>query len=249
MTNGTADASNDSFTKTDEATIVALLEANPFNARAFTDADVDPFRAQNRTLEEACEAADAEIRDVKQALRKIDRRDDASTPIQFSNRTELVDYLEEHHHAILRDELPALTEFAKSLRNELGDTRRELDIVVEQLETLRRDIPSHLDREETLLFPAVRATEENAAPDADPDPEAARDLLVGLEEDHDNYEKSLWQIRDVTDNYALPDGGLDERLTARYTNLLARLESLERDLQMHLHRENNVLFRDVRREM
>lgn len=226
-----------------------LLQDNPWAARVLREAGIDPFRDSDRALGDVCEANDVEIRDVERELRAIDRRDDASTPIQFSNRTELVDYLEEHHHGFLRDELPSLTSFAKSLRDDLGEVRRELDIIVEQLEILHRDLPSHLEREESLLFPAVRATEENAAPDADPEPDSARDLLVGLEEDHDNYEKSLWQIRDVTDNYALPDDGLDERLAAKYANLLNQLESLERDLQMHLHRENNVLFRDVRREM
>jgi len=235
--------------KSKDIPIDDLLQDNPWTARVLLEAGLDPFRDSDRTLGDVCEASDVEIRDVERELRAIDRRDDASTPIQFSNRTELVDYLEEHHHGLLRDELPSLVSFANSLRDDLGEVRRELDIIVEQLEILHRDLPSHLEREESLLFPAVRATEENAAPDAAPDPESARDLLVGLEEDHDNYEKSLWQIRDVTDNYALPDDGLDERLTARYANLLARLESLERDLQMHLHRENNVLFRDVRRQM
>jgi regulator of cell morphogenesis and NO signaling len=229
-----------------ERSLAELVEDNPWRARVFTQAGLDFVDLGDRPLDEACEARDIDLQDVQLELAAIERRDDANEPVQFSNLTELADYIEQHHHAFLRDELEPLSELAADLRDALGQDHQPLKYVAEQLSYMARDLPAHLDREETILFPAVRALEGNASDDVDPDADAALDLIVGLEEDHDNYEKSLWQIRDVTDNYQMPDH-LDADQQTRYVNLLARLEGLERDMQMHIHRENNVLFRDFRR--
>lgn len=235
------------MTKIDfEQNVGEHIEENPWRARVFSDFGIDFVSVAETPLDEICEAHGLETRELRRQLTALEQRDDASKPVQFSNLTQLVDYIEEHHHAFLKEELAPLRDYVERLHDSMGDHHSRLSVVVEQLTYLAEDLPAHLDREENILFPAVRGLEDNAE-DEEHDSETARELLVGLEEDHDNYEKSLWQIRDVTDNYDLP-GGLDAEQRTRYINMLARLEGLERDIQMHIHRENNVLFRNVRRE-
>jgi regulator of cell morphogenesis and NO signaling len=45
------------------------------------------------------------------------------------------------------------------------------------------------------------------------------------------------QIRDLTDGFAAP-----EHACPTYRAMLAGLEEFERDLQRHIHLENNILF-------
>jgi regulator of cell morphogenesis and NO signaling len=55
--------------------------------------------------------------------------------------------------------------------------------------------------------------------------------------EHDSAGEQLRQMREVTDNYALP---ADACLS--YKTLFRALVEFERDLHEHIHLENNILF-------
>jgi regulator of cell morphogenesis and NO signaling len=58
-----------------------------------------------------------------------------------------------------------------------------------------------------------------------------------MEHEHDSAGHALRRIRQITAGFEAPEGAC-----VTYRSLLAGLEELERDLHLHIHLENNILF-------
>lgn len=225
-----------------DKTLAALVEENPERARLFESRNLDFCCGGDQTLTEACEDQGLDLEEFRDEIAEVDRRNPASSDEQFDSLTDLVDYIVEHHHEYLRDELAPLSELIEKVEGVHGDNHPELHEVAEVFEQLAREIPVHLSEEEQILFPIVRQLEDQGASGVEA--ETASQLLEGLEGDHDETAEHLEQIRELTDGFAVPEDACPS-----YQNMLERLEELERDLHMHVHRENNVLFEKVRKRV
>jgi regulator of cell morphogenesis and NO signaling len=96
-----------------------------------------------------------------------------------------------------------------------------------------------MHKEERTLFPAIEESERGArGAGIPPFPfgRFANPIGVMLAE-HESAGASLDQVRKITRNYEIPSHACD-----RYRALFEGFESLERDLHMHIHLENNILF-------
>ena len=58
-----------------------------------------------------------------------------------------------------------------------------------------------------------------------------------MEMEHQNAGKALDRIREITDDYAVPENGCNS-----FRAMLSGLEHLEADLHLHIHKENEILF-------
>jgi regulator of cell morphogenesis and NO signaling len=58
-----------------------------------------------------------------------------------------------------------------------------------------------------------------------------------MEMEHEEVGKNLEEIRELTNNYTLP-----EDACASYSLLYRLLDEFEEDLHLHIHLENNILF-------
>lgn len=68
-----------------------------------------------------------------------------------------------------------------------------------------------------------------------------RDELEHYEADHDETAEYLYRIAELTNGYEVPSDACPT-----YEATLSRLETLEEDTHMHVHRENNVLFEEAK---
>jgi len=90
-----------------------------------------------------------------------------------------------------------------------------------------------------MLFPAIEESERAAKCGCLPPfpfGSLANPIRVMLAE-HESAGASLDQVRAITKNYALPSHACET-----YRALFKGFEALERDLHMHIHLENNILF-------
>ena len=98
----------------------------------------------------------------------------------------------------------------------------------------------HMRKEEMVLFPVIAAY-ESAVLVGSPLPgtpfRSVGNPIRMMEAEHDSAGTALADIRTITANYALP-----EYACVTYRSLMAGLQELERDLHMHIHLENNILF-------
>ncbi|MHB2020569.1 MAG: hemerythrin domain-containing protein, partial [Candidatus Xenobia bacterium] len=94
------------------------------------------------------------------------------------------------------------------------------------LQALSCELRPHLNKEERVLFPAMRAGEGWV--------QAPIQVMMS---EHDHAGDLLLALRTTTAQYTPP-----ESACASYRALYAGLSELEQDLHRHIHLENNVLF-------
>jgi regulator of cell morphogenesis and NO signaling len=91
-----------------------------------------------------------------------------------------------------------------------------------------------------VLFPLAGRMEETEKQglDAPPAPGGSvRNPIRMMEHEHDDAGRALREIRELTSDFTPPEDACNS-----FRTLYAQLEDLERDLHMHIHLENNILF-------
>jgi len=151
-----------------------------------------------------------------------DRTDWTREPLE-----RLVEHIVARHHRPLDEELPRLGDLARKVARVHGDTDRRLLLVRDVLTQLADDLFSHMGKEEAVLFPWIAGGRGASA---------GAPIRV-MTAEHDEHAVMLRQLRELTDDHTPP-----EHACGSWRALLHGLSELERDLQEHIHLENNVLF-------
>jgi regulator of cell morphogenesis and NO signaling len=217
-------------------TLTDIIAAHPAAARVLERHRVDYCCGGQRDFDEACRSAGLDP-DVLRA--EIEATPTASTDVAHlaMGPAELVDHIEATHHAYLHEELGALEALMDKVVGVHGRRHRELADVAATYSWLRADLEPHLAKEEQVLFPMIRALAgvEGTAPTLHCG-SIANPIRV-MRAEHDAAGALLERLRTLTDDYSPPGDAC-----ASYRSLYERLEALEADTHLHVHKENNVLF-------
>lgn len=152
----------------------------------------------------------------------------------------LADFIERTHHKFVRTEIPVLTAYLTKIAEVHGQNHPELHEIKHLFEGAAATLLSHLEEEETILFPLVRELAKS-----EKEVEAAnseqKEILVKklkqLIEEHENEGSRFKTIARLTSNYSIPADACNTYMVA-----IAKLEAFEKDLHQHIHLENNILF-------
>jgi regulator of cell morphogenesis and NO signaling len=225
-----------------DRSLSSLVEENAQRARVFEAHNLDYCCGGSRSLSEACQSEGVDTKRVVEALEEADAHTEASSG-DWENLSELVDLIVEEHHAYLREELQPLKNLVNKVARVHGDNHPELKELETVFGELAREMPVHLSEEEQILFPAIRQLEEQGSLD-EQTRQTIDEVIDGLWDDHEETAAHLERIAELTDDFSVPDDACPS-----YRTMLQRLQDLEADTHMHVHRENNVLFDRVRSRM
>lgn len=224
------------MTITFESTLGDLVAERPGAARVLDRLGLDFCCHGDQTLGSACDEAGLDPAAVAADLER--GTDDAGPPDWTSlDPAALTDHLVATHHRYLRDELPSLDALAEKVLGVHGGRHPELQEIRAIVALLAVDLPAHLDVEEQDLFPAIRSL-------AGGDPAVVRLQLDALGDDHDDVGELLARLRRITGGFRPPADGC-----ASFQLLYERLDALEADTHLHVHKENHTLFPAVRRSL
>jgi regulator of cell morphogenesis and NO signaling len=227
----------------DGETVAAIVADSPELARVFESFGIDFCCNGDRPLSEACATAGIDEAAVRDAL--ADAREDAgqSEPLEWEHPSKLIDHIVAQHHDPMREELPALEQLVRKVRGVHEENHPELASVEEEFLALAEELREHTAEEEEDVFPIIRAL-ESGEPVSAAERETLRAAIDDLEADHDQTGDRLGALSALTDEYAVP-----EDACASYRSMLQRLEAVERDTHMHVHKENNLLFPAVEADL
>ena len=144
----------------------------------------------------------------------------------------LIEYIVATYHDSLREELPRLQAMAVKVAQVHGARAASFVEIATTVELLSEDLLTHMRKEETVLFPAIRAIEEGRA-----DAGWIKAPIAVMEHEHDRAGALLRDLRELTGGYLPPDGAC-----ATTRALYQGLQELEDSMHMHVHLENNMLF-------
>ena len=226
-----------------QSSTVAEIAAGSLAAvRVFERLGIDYCCGGKLPLADACRTKGPDSEAVQ---RELDAATNASTAAARDWNTaplsELITHIVNTHHAYLKRELQPLSERLAKVYRVYNQRYGEMFIgLPEVFAGLRSEMEMHMHKEERMLFPAIAAN-ESAAGAGEPLPQSpfgtVNNPIRMMEAEHESAGLALAEIRTITRNFEVPDYAC-----VTFKALMSGLEELEKDLHLHIHLENNILF-------
>lgn len=215
--------------------LAEIVTAQPMAAQVLEDFNLDYCCGGKRKLSESLND-DAKLKEVTASLEKIFATNIKEIDFNKLPLTQLVDYIIEKHHGYVKKNLPVIQRHIEKVVTKHGKIYPEMKKVKTYFNEITRDFEQHMFKEETILFPRIKKTEE-AFNTGNPAIENIQAPIQVMEHEHDVAHMLMEEIKNVTNNYSSP---LNTCTTFRVC--LEELKIFEKDLHQHVHLENNILF-------
>ncbi len=220
-----------------ESMLGDLIRDNPRLAPVLEELNIDYCCKGRRTLAEASQQRGI---DPGMVLNRLREADAATAPEREKNvssfsQDELVDHILATHHAYVAREIPRLRSLAHRVARAHGEKDPRLLALERVFGGLGEELLAHMMKEEQILFPMIRALangEEAGIFCGGPE-----GPIRQMRHEHDEAGLALEEMRGLTDDFASP-----EWACPTYRALMAGLAEFTRDLHLHVHKENNILF-------
>lgn len=219
----------------DEPTIGEIVALDFRKAEVFKKFGIDFCCGGKATLSETCAK-----KGIDRILLEIELKRatvNPSDPSQEFNNWEpafLCDYIQNTHHKYVLKTLPELLFYTDKIAAVHGLNHPELIEVANLFEMINAELRPHLQKEEEVLFPAIRdAFSAN--------PSGKKGIITSeiqrMSTEHELAGEAMDKINTITRNYAVPADGC-----STYHVTFKMLEQFEDDLHRHIHLENNILY-------
>lgn len=198
-------------------------------ARVFEDCGIDFCCGGAKPFEEACGERGLDPAEVMRRIDAESGREAAEERVDWNAAPldALIDHILARHHTYLRGELPRLASWMEAVLRAHGERDGAmLGALGGVFAGMRDELEMHMRKEELILFPAIRRSEGWIG-----------QPIAVMEDEHASAGRALAEMRRLTGGYAPP-----AHACATYRALYAGLEALEKDLHLHIHLENNILF-------
>lgn len=210
-------------------------------AQVFKKYGLDFCCGGKKTVKEACAEKGLDVTKIEQELQQADRMP-SSRPLPYADWSLdfLADYIVNTHHSYVKKNLPDLKAYADKVMRVHGNAHPELLRVNQLVHEVYNELTAHLVKEEQVLFPYVKelvAAKGNTATMHAAHFGTVQNPINMMEMEHEVVGKNLAEIREITNNFTLPDDAC-----ASYSLLYRMLDEFEEDLHLHVHLENNILF-------
>ncbi len=224
---------------TNAQTIGDMVREAPLRANVFERYRIDYCCNGVRTLEEVCAEKSLDADRIRAEL-DDSQEDGAGRDFDAMPLADLASYIVERHHSYLRVNLPSIAQKAQRVVAVHGTGHAFLAELKRVFRGLSDELTQHMMKEEMVLFPLIGRMEQ-AEQQGQPPPPApggsVQDPIRMMEHEHDDAGRDLETMRELTSSFEPPAGACNT-----FRALYAQLEDLERDLHMHVHLENNILF-------
>ncbi len=228
---------------TAEKTVRELALEKPAATRVFEKLGIDYCCGGNKSLEEACRAANLSMGEVLDSLEMAGQsarsaQNDRSWPTELL--ADLVAHINSTHHKYTREEIARLGPLFDRVCSVHGKNHPELMQVRASFQGLAQELTMHMMKEEMVLFPYIVRMEESVIqkePVVPPPFGSVQNPVSMMEHEHDSAGAALRAMREASGGYNAPPDAC-----VSYRTLYQALADFEADLHQHIHLENNILF-------
>jgi regulator of cell morphogenesis and NO signaling len=220
-----------------------IVAGNYRTAAVFNKFGIDFCCNGNVSIEQACEKIDLDPEEVERNIQQVlsissDEKSDSGDWNSWS-LDRLADYIEKRHHRYVLEQIPVLESYLDKIVNVHGKIHPELREIKKWFHESAGDLTVHMKREELILFPLIRkmvrakpANKEQVTSSG-----SVRNPIQKMMQEHEIEGERFRMIRLLSGNYTVPDDGC-----ATYRLTYDLLKAFEKDLHLHIHLENNILF-------
>jgi len=165
--------------------------------------------------------------DLEAVLAELSALHRVDMPAGVTEPCALIDHILARYHAVHREQLPELIRMARRVEAVHRDHPMAPAGLAAQLEAMEQELFSHMEKEEQILFPMLKAG-GNAF---------VNQPIAMMRTEHLGHGAELDKLLALTQDATPPQGACNT-----WRALYAGIAQLNDDLINHIHLENNVLF-------
>ena len=177
-------------------------------------------------LQEACERRQLSVDTVLAELDGL-QRVDVDVDVAQQPVPEVIDHILQRYHAVHREQLPELIRMARRVEAVHRDSPDVPTGLADHLEAMEQELLDHMDKEENILFPLLRAGGRGMA----------HNPIAVMRHEHTSHGEQLERLMALAHDTKPPAGACNT-----WRALYAGIAQLSDDLINHIHLENNLLF-------
>jgi regulator of cell morphogenesis and NO signaling len=220
-------------------TVASVVADCPRTARVFEERRIDYCCGGKVPIADACARAGVETDVLLSELEAAAGESREPADASFPTASAVVDHVLAVHHAFVHREIPRLSALMEKVNRVHGPTHPETIPPMARIwARVAVELDMHMRKEEEILFPAIRALEGRGTAALHCGLEGP---IAVMEYEHEEAGRALARLRELAGDYVPP-----EDACGSWRALWAGLDEFERDLHVHVHLENNVLFPRVR---
>ena len=210
-------------------------------AAVFSEYGIDFCCKGNRPLANVCEKNGIAVDEILDKLNiAVSKEVNPSIDYKSWPLDLLATYIERTHHKYVEEKIPVLHQFLAKLCKVHGERHPELLEVNDLFIAVSNELAQHMKKEELILFPRIKKLvqqQENKTPLEPAHFGTVQNPISMMEHEHDNAGEIFRTIAKLTDNYTPPADACNT-----YKVTFSMLDEFEKDLHLHIHLENNILF-------
>lgn len=216
-----------------------VVTVYPAVVKKFNDMELDYCCGGSKSLELALKEkgvdVDKFVEDLNKEFKEFKFENSQYVDWREKSSEELISHIVETHHGetfrLLKEIDPLMV---KVFRVHFSHDPKLLMKVHSLFGKLKCELEEHLLKEENILFPLM--IKYDKAKNEKEKKEIEEDIRIIVNE-HEAAGDILKELAEVTDDYKVPEWGC-----ISFKLLYDYLHDLEKDLFIHIHKENNILF-------
>ena len=216
-----------------------VVTVYPVVVKKFNDMELDYCCGGSKSLEVALKEkgvdVDKFVEDLNKEFKEFKFENSQYVDWREKSSEELINHIVEIHHAetfrLLKEIDPLMV---KVFRVHFSHDPELLMKVHSLFGKLKCELEEHLLKEENILFPLM--IKYDKAKNEKEKKEIEEDIRIIVNE-HEAAGDILKELAEVTEDYKVPEWGC-----ISFKLLYDYLHHLEKDLFIHIHKENNILF-------
>lgn len=213
-------------------TIGEIVAMNYKSAHVFSKHHIDFCCQGNRLLKDVLTSENRtqiiqELDEITHETNK-DQIDFLSWPLDL-----LIDYIVKKHHRFVEEKSNEIIPLLQKIVSVHGKSHPELLRINELFSQAVVDLAAHMKKEELILFPYIQKMLSKK--------EITSEFVINpierMHHEHNHEGERFREIAQLSNNYTPPNDACNT-----YKLTYALLAEFEKDLHLHIHLENNILF-------
>ncbi|MGV8137904.1 MAG: iron-sulfur cluster repair di-iron protein [Mangrovibacterium sp.] len=217
-----------------------IVRANFQAAQIFENSNIDFCCGGNISINEACERSGADATVLLSELESVLQHEDYDSKYFESLPLDLLsNYIVERHHKYVSEKSPFIQLKLRKLCDVHGANHPELFEVKQLFDEAVGNLAQHMKKEELILFPYIgrMVNFRNNGTGAPAEFGHVLQPINVMMNEHQAEGDRFMRISKITAQYQTPADGCNT-----YEVTYRSIEEFEKDLHLHIHLENNILF-------
>jgi regulator of cell morphogenesis and NO signaling len=221
-------------------TLGEIVKKNYKAAAVFERYSLDFCCKGNQNFTDACKVNNIEPSLIANELNRLEGEQEHGVVFDTWPLDMLIDYIIRRHHTYVEEKTPLLKSYLNKICEVHGARHPELNKVRDIFFEIGGELTIHMKKEELLLFPFIKKLVQangTKTPLTSPMFGSVSNPVNMMKEDHAVEGEKFRRLAALTNNYTIPADACNTfAVTYQF------LDEFEKDLHLHIHLENNILF-------